>query len=251
MTVTSEFLRTAAKRLRAASDALRAGAVELATLEASNKPPTDSMLEALKGTAVELLGISVSLPGVDNWGIIASTLKHRPTDPADPEHVRIIFRVAELAASALQRGEAVVPTALPSLLAEELGLGPDDVEAWEMLLDIDLAEESFRERLRDYMEREVVDSAPAAPVEASEKPTAPASVEASEKPTALADPMLQFFAYEHLPPHLGAVSRPFGELAQRVATELPRNPERTAALRKILEGKDAAVRALLYREVQR
>ncbi len=55
----------------------------------------------------------------------------------------------------------------------------------------------------------------------------------------------QFFTWEHLPPHLQAVSKPFGELAQKVIAELPRNPERTVALRKLLEAKDAAVRALL------
>jgi len=54
----------------------------------------------------------------------------------------------------------------------------------------------------------------------------------------------QFFAYAHLPPHLQAVSAPFVDLAAKVL-ELPRNPERTVALRKLLEAKDAAVRALL------
>ncbi len=57
--------------------------------------------------------------------------------------------------------------------------------------------------------------------------------------------IIQFFAYEHLPPHLQVVSKPFGELAAKVVAELPRNPERTVALRKLLEAKDAAVRALL------
>lgn len=60
------------------------------------------------------------------------------------------------------------------------------------------------------------------------------------------EPMLQFFKYEHLPPHLQAVSRPFGDLAQSIVNTLPRNPERTVALRKLLEAKDCAVRALLY-----
>lgn len=40
--------------------------------------------------------------------------------------------------------------------------------------------------------------------------------------------LLQFFAYEHLPPHLQAVSKPFGDLAQRLAAELPSNSESTA-----------------------
>jgi hypothetical protein len=55
----------------------------------------------------------------------------------------------------------------------------------------------------------------------------------------------QFFAYAHLPAHLQEVSRPFGELAVSLINTLPRNPERTVALRKLLEAKDAAVRALV------
>ena len=57
--------------------------------------------------------------------------------------------------------------------------------------------------------------------------------------------LLQFFAYAHLPEHLQAVSRPFGELANVIVETLPRNPERTTALRKLLEAKDCAVRALV------
>ena len=63
--------------------------------------------------------------------------------------------------------------------------------------------------------------------------------------------ILQFFAYGHLPPHLQAVSKPFCELAHGMVdgdSALPRNPERTVALRKLLEAKDAAVRALLAKE---
>lgn len=64
---------------------------------------------------------------------------------------------------------------------------------------------------------------------------------------AVIEPICQFFAFDHLPPHLAAVSRPFCELAQRIVDILPRNPERTVALRKLLEAKDAAVRALVFR----
>lgn len=60
--------------------------------------------------------------------------------------------------------------------------------------------------------------------------------------------ILQFFAYAHLPPHLQAVSKPFGDMAQQIIDTLPRNPERTVALRKLLESKDAAVRALVAKE---
>lgn len=58
------------------------------------------------------------------------------------------------------------------------------------------------------------------------------------------EPILQYFAYKHLPPHLQQVSAHFADLAQRIMN-LPRSPERTVALRKLLESKDAAVRAAL------
>lgn len=56
--------------------------------------------------------------------------------------------------------------------------------------------------------------------------------------------ILQFFAFSHLPPHLQEISRPFCELAERIA-DGPQNAETTAALRKLLEAKDCAVRAVL------
>jgi hypothetical protein len=65
------------------------------------------------------------------------------------------------------------------------------------------------------------------------------------------EPILQFFAWAHLPAHLQAVSKPFGELAHELAASLPRNPERTVALRKLLESKDAAVRAALFKDEPR
>lgn len=52
----------------------------------------------------------------------------------------------------------------------------------------------------------------------------------------------QFFSYSHLPPEKQAVSKRFSDLADAIL-QLPRNPERTVALRKLLESKDAAVRA--------
>lgn len=59
------------------------------------------------------------------------------------------------------------------------------------------------------------------------------------------DHILRFFHYEHLPPALRLISKPFCDLAYHLVTTLPRNPERTVALRKLLEAKDAAVRANL------
>lgn len=63
----------------------------------------------------------------------------------------------------------------------------------------------------------------------------------------MSDPMLQFFKFEHLPPAMQEVSRPFCELATKLVETLPRNPERTVALRKLLESKDCAVRAVIFK----
>lgn len=80
------------------------------------------------------------------------------------------------------------------------------------------------------------------------------------------DPIMQFFSYKHLPTHLQAVSKPFSDLAHKLVgvnengnlqaegsgdvthLPVPRNPERTVALRKLLEAKDAAVRAVLFKD---
>lgn len=58
--------------------------------------------------------------------------------------------------------------------------------------------------------------------------------------------MLQFFSYSHLPERLQAISEPFHQLAHHMVDTLPRNPERSAMLRKLLEAKDCAVRAEIY-----
>jgi hypothetical protein len=56
--------------------------------------------------------------------------------------------------------------------------------------------------------------------------------------------VLQFFAYAHLPSNLQEASRPFYDLALRIA-DGPQNAEATVALRKLLEAKDCAVRAAM------
>jgi hypothetical protein len=61
------------------------------------------------------------------------------------------------------------------------------------------------------------------------------------------DRMLQYFAYAHLPPHLQAISEPFSVLAHLLVETVQSNPERTVALRKLLEAKDCAVRAVLFK----
>jgi hypothetical protein len=62
------------------------------------------------------------------------------------------------------------------------------------------------------------------------------------------EPLLQLFAFAHLPPHLQEISAPFGALAVKLALTLPRNPERTTALRKLREAKDCAITAKLWKE---
>lgn len=64
----------------------------------------------------------------------------------------------------------------------------------------------------------------------------------------MTESLLQFFNYLHLPDHLQKISSPFADLAHKIVDTLPRNPERTTALRKLLEAKDCAVRAHIFQE---
>lgn len=69
--------------------------------------------------------------------------------------------------------------------------------------------------------------------------------------------ILQYFKYDHLPGHLQGVSKHFHWLAYALVGRAPvrdgsnhqqfklSGPELTVALRKLLEAKDAAVRAAL------
>lgn len=57
--------------------------------------------------------------------------------------------------------------------------------------------------------------------------------------------ILKYFAYDHLPEQLAGVSRLFHDLAWKQAETLPEGPEVTVCLRKLLEAKDCAVRAML------
>ena len=57
--------------------------------------------------------------------------------------------------------------------------------------------------------------------------------------------MLRWFEYQHLPDHLGEVSRRFSLLAEEIVKNIEPGAERTVCLRKLLEAKDAAVRARL------
>lgn len=61
----------------------------------------------------------------------------------------------------------------------------------------------------------------------------------------MSDSPLEHFKFEHLPEKLQKVSRPFCELATNLVDTIPSSRELTKALDKLLEAKDAAVRAAL------
>jgi len=56
---------------------------------------------------------------------------------------------------------------------------------------------------------------------------------------------MKYFAFEHLPEPLKAVSREFSDLANKMDAEIPDGPEKSAGLRKLLEAKDCFVRGRL------
>lgn len=66
--------------------------------------------------------------------------------------------------------------------------------------------------------------------------------------------MMRFFDYDHLPPELQDISKPFADLADKLVANLGHIQEPGAgaqlnrALQKLLESKDCAVRAALPTE---
>ncbi len=80
-------------------------------------------------------------------------------------------------------------------------------------------------------------------VETASQETVPADSEPQDRAIVDEEPILKFFAYVHLPERLAKISRPFYELAEHIYYTQPAGAERTVALRKLLEAKDAAVRA--------
>lgn len=59
------------------------------------------------------------------------------------------------------------------------------------------------------------------------------------------NPIMKYFNYGHLPAHLQEVSKPIGDLAKLMDESLPDCAEKSVGLRKLLEAKDALVRAKL------
>ncbi|RXX56090.1 hypothetical protein DD601_14830 [Enterobacter cloacae] len=59
----------------------------------------------------------------------------------------------------------------------------------------------------------------------------------------MSSPIIKYFAYQHLPEHQQEVSKPISVLAALMDETLPDGAEKSAGLRKLLEVKDALVRA--------
>ncbi|MEI9600141.1 hypothetical protein V5049_13565 [Moellerella wisconsensis] len=61
----------------------------------------------------------------------------------------------------------------------------------------------------------------------------------------MTSPIMEFSKYEHLPDRLKAISKPICDLAIQMDETLPESAEKSVGLRKLLEAKDALVRASL------
>jgi hypothetical protein len=71
-------------------------------------------------------------------------------------------------------------------------------------------------------------------------------LEAGEKkPHPMVRMLLQHFEYAHLSERTREISAPFAALAREVAGRVPDSPETAVALRRLLEARDAALRAAL------
>lgn len=62
--------------------------------------------------------------------------------------------------------------------------------------------------------------------------------------------ILKYFAYAHLPAALQLVSQPFHDLAYNLAGQAMGEPELLAALNRLLEAKDWAVRGKVSFEIE-
>ena len=57
--------------------------------------------------------------------------------------------------------------------------------------------------------------------------------------------MMKWLSWRHLPPELQNIVQLYQELGMSICANIPAGPERTVALRKLVESKDCAVRAII------
>ncbi len=62
------------------------------------------------------------------------------------------------------------------------------------------------------------------------------------------DPIMQFFTCDGVPLPSRLLAEEIGELAEEIVRTVPRSAERTVALRKLLETRDALMRAVIVRD---
>ena len=62
--------------------------------------------------------------------------------------------------------------------------------------------------------------------------------------TDLVDPIMRYFAYQHLPPHLQTYSKPFGDLALWIFPRAAPQPRAHRRAAQAAGGQDAAARAM-------
>lgn len=62
------------------------------------------------------------------------------------------------------------------------------------------------------------------------------------------NPILQFFRVDHLPPNMQPMAAAFASMAVAMANVLPDNIEKQVCLRRLMEAKEGAVRALLFQD---
>lgn len=82
----------------------------------------------------------------------------------------------------------------------------------------------------------------------AKKPTRAFEIPLERKVPTSGEPLARWFQYAHLPERLQQVSMVFADCLARVLDMCPATAERTVALRKLLESKDAAVRSILEAE---
>ena len=61
----------------------------------------------------------------------------------------------------------------------------------------------------------------------------------------ITNPIMKFFAYDHLPEKLQKISKPIGKFAKVMDNILPESPEKAVGLRKLLEAKDCFIRSAI------
>jgi hypothetical protein len=64
----------------------------------------------------------------------------------------------------------------------------------------------------------------------------------------MTDRLMQFFSYQGASPRLLETNKRFHERAAWIDETLPVNAERSVALRRLLDSRDASVRAVTYTE---